>query len=88
MNASSVFSSGRGMPCGGIIPPRSFVSARSHSSACAGAWAALIPSNDTPPVLARSLWQEMQYFSTIAWSGIAATAATRGAGAAAGLEAA
>ena len=44
------------------MPPRSLVNARSQSSACAVACAALIPSNDTPPVLARSLWQEMQYF--------------------------
>jgi hypothetical protein len=61
-NESSVGASGRGMPCGGIMPPRSFNNARSQISACADACAGSSPSSDTPPVLARSLWQETQYF--------------------------
>ncbi|MNC91864.1 hypothetical protein D3C83_81950 [compost metagenome] len=52
---SRVAASGRGMPCGGIMPPRSFIATFSHNSAWAAASARLAPSSDSPPVLARAL---------------------------------
>ena len=48
---SSVASSGRGMPCGGIMPPRSFATTFSQTSACAPASAGFkILAATSPPV--------------------------------------
>ena len=57
------------------MPPRILRATFSHISACAPASAGLIPSSESPPVLARALWQVTQYFWTSAGSGSGAARA-------------
>ena len=60
-NRCSVASSGRGMPTGGIMPPRSLMMTFSHTSEWLAAVAGSSPSSDSPPVRARALWQLTRY---------------------------
>ena len=59
-NPCSVASSGRGMPTGGIMPPRSFMITFSQTSEWLAAAAGSSPSSDSPPVRVRALWQVTQ----------------------------
>ena len=77
--------SGRGDPWGGIIPPRSFRTAFSQTSACSGTSDRLIFSNDTPDALTRSLWHVTRYLTMTAdWRSGALAGADAGCAAARG----
>ena len=55
-----VGASGRLAPAGGIIPARSLRIIFSTTSGCSCAFIALKLASDSPPALARSLWQVAQ----------------------------
>ena len=59
-SAASVASSGRLAPAGGIIPARSLRIIFSTTSGCSCARMASKFASDSPPALARSLWQVAQ----------------------------
>jgi hypothetical protein len=59
--SASIFDcAGLGMPCGGIIPPRSLRSAFSQTSASSGTRLSSRFSSVRPAVFTRSLWQVTQ----------------------------
>ena len=68
-NDSTSACGGRGRPCGGIIPPRSFRMTFSQVSAPSGIWARSILSSIRPAVLACWLWHITQYWSRSARCG-------------------
>ena len=60
VSAATVGPSGRLAPAGGIIPARSLRIIFSTTSGCSWAFIAVKPASDSPPALARSLWQVAQ----------------------------
>ncbi len=77
-NASMVASSGRGMPCGGIMRPWSLRTTFSQTSAWSATRARSTASlsSTRPPVFSRALWQLTQYLSTSARSASADSVAS------------
>ena len=71
--ASSVAASGRGLPAGGIMLPRTFLITFSHTSALRGTSEPSTESSASPPVLRRALWQVTQYWLTSAGEAAART---------------
>src|SRR6202007_554343 len=71
MKAYFVGSSGRGLPCGGIIPPRNLRMTFSHVSAPSTGWSTSILSSISPAVRSLWLWQVTQYVSSSSRCGLA-----------------
>ena len=76
---STVAWSGRGMPCGGIMPPCILRTTFSQVSAPSPMCSTSILSSVSPPVFSLSLWQVTQYLSSSARSAAGAKVAA-GAG--------